>query len=738
MLKNLGYDIHEPDNMFLAGREFMKEHNNKVTNNIIDYLNRASHLLNDDVITFLRTNTSELQKLIDDDTHLTYNWFSANTFINNYLLTDKNVLETVQLCFLRIAVQLNLGSTQGVKQCYNELREKRFVFASPCFFNAGLKKPQMSSCFLYQMDDNTDSITKTWSRVALLSKYNGGNGIDLSRIRHSEVANSGITKGVVPIAQVINGIIRMFDQGGKRRGTATLYLRPHHIDVFQFCELTLKTGDIYARAHDINTALWCSWLFFWRVLRDEDWTLFCPNYAPELNDVYGLEFNRLYCLAERREMPSYAKKVVKARELYEHIVRCQLKSSMPYILHADACNYKSNHRFMGYIPCGNLCLEVIQHSSSDKVSSCNLASLSLKSYVVDNKFDYQQLSKSVRILVRNLDNMIERNWYPDSKISEDNKNERPLSIGVSGFADMLYQMNLSFEDEETLVVNKRVFACIYFNALVESVELAIQRGKFADFNKSPLAQGKLQFDLWRDEYELLCANDMKPSENIRRYEDDEPVDPHEWNQETIVLSNSTIIEPTWNSLKQAIMTYGVRNSLLIGLMPTCTSSQILMNAESTETHQGIIYSRKLNKGAYPVVNMYAYEDLKKLGLWNEHVVNIIQSNNGSLSSLRFTVKSKPELFPKFNGDFDELKRIVRKYKTMYELPQKRLIKLAADRARYICQSQSTNIYISDPTEDQLKALHIYTMQIGLKTGMYYLRTCPAIEPIKLTMCYSCS
>jgi len=231
---------------------------------------------------------------------------------------------------------------------------------------------------------------------------------------------------------------------------------------------------------------------------------------------------------------------------------------------------------------------------------------------------------------------------------------------------------------------------------------------------------------------------MKPSENIRRYEDDEPVDPHEWNQETIVLSNSTIIEPTWNSLKQAIMTYGVRNSLLIGLMPTCTSSQILMNAESTETHQGIIYSRKLNKGAYPVVNMYAYEDLKKLGLWNEHVVNIIQSNNGSLSSLRFTVKSKPELFPKFNGDFDELKRIVRKYKTMYELPQKRLIKLAADRARYICQSQSTNIYISDPTEDQLKALHIYTMQIGLKTGMYYLRTCPAIEPIKLTMCYSCS
>lgn len=731
-IKNLGYDIHNPENMFLAGREFMKRHNKKISNNVLDYINRASHLLNDDVINFMKTNHEILQNLIDDDTHLRYDWFSANTFINNYLLSDKQVLETIQLCFLRIAVQLNLDSIEGVKNCYKQLREKHFVFASPCYFNAGLKKPQMSSCFLYQMDDNTDSITETWRTLALLSRHNGGNGIDISRMRHSEIGSSGLAKGIVPIAQVINGIIRMFDQGGKRRGSATLYLRPHHIDVFQFCELTLKTGDIYERAHDINTALWCNWLFFWRIIRDEDWTLFCPNYTPELNEVYGLEFNRLYCLAEKRDMPKHAKKVIKARELYEHIVRCQLKSSMPYILHADACNYKSNHRYLGYIPCANLCLEVIQHSSPDKISSCNLGSLSLKSFVVNKLFDYKQLAESVRTLVRNIDNMIERNWYPIQKISVDNKRERPMAIGVSGFADALYQMDLSFEDEETTLVNKRIFACIYFNALAESVKLAKERGSFVGFEKSPLAEGKLQFDLWRDEYKLLCDNDMKPPENVRSYEDDEPIDPREWNQEQI-----DDIEPSWESLKRAIIKHGVRNSLLIGLMPTGTSSQILMNTETVETHQGIIYSRKLNKGAFPVVNMYAYDDLKKLGLWNEHTVSVIQSNNGSLSSLRFIVRTKPQLFPEFNGDHKQLKRIVNKYKTMYELPQKRLLKLAADRARYICQSQSTNIYISDPTEEQLLALHIYTMQLGLKTGMYYLRTCPATEPIKLTVCYSC-
>jgi ribonucleoside-diphosphate reductase alpha subunit len=730
--KHLGYDIANPDHMMLAGRMLMIHHNSRVPNTIEDYLEVNKDILSKRIKSLFQAYHEELSTLLLRPIHLNYDWFSANTFIKNYLLPSG---ETVQLCFLRIAAQLYTDLTSIVK-CYHGLADRQYVVASPCFFNAGTIKPQMSSCFLHTMGDDTASITKTWADLSLTSKYTGGNGVDLSLIRHSEIGKGGLSKGVVPIVQVINHIIRMFDQGGKRKGTATLYLRPHHIDVFDFCELSLKTGDIYLRAHDINTALWCSWLFFDRVRKDEDWTLFCPNYTPELNYCYGDEFNRRYIEAEKRKLPAHAKRTVKARDLYRHIVQCQLKSSMPYILHGDAANIKSNQRYMGYIRCANLCLEIVEYSEPNKIASCNLSSISLRAFACPSGFDYRGLAETTRLVTRNIDSMIESNWYPIPQIGEDNKKDRPLSIGVSGFAETLHELDLAFEDDQTLELNKRIFACIYFNALAQSVQLAIEHGPHHDFHKSPLAEGKLQFDLWAEEYRLLKSMGMDPLAHIRAEQDDRPIDPDKFDQQPIELTNGFTIEPSWESLRQAIKTYGVRNSLLIGLMPTGTSSQVLMNAETTEAHQSNIYSRKLDKGAYPVVNKYLVRDLQALGLWTPTTIKLIQGNQGSVQSLPFTVRQSPSVFPEFTGDHTRLKRVCQKYRTMYEISQKRMLKLAADRGRYICQSQSTNVYLSDPTTEQLEALHMYSFMIGLKTGMYYLRTSPATEPMKF--CLSCS
>ena len=731
--KNLGYDILEPDNMLKAGAMLLQSLD--VPTTIDQYLAKASTVLSADVAEFLHQNRDKLDPLLTP--LLDYDWFSANTFVNNYLLRiNERVVESVPLCLLRVAVQLyHNDGVEQVAKCYRQLARRYYVPASPCFFNAGTTKPQMSSCFLHSVGDDTQSITDNWHNLAFTSKHNGGNGVDLSLIRHSEIGMAGMSKGVIPIARTINSIIRFFDQGGKRKGTATLFLRPHHIDVYEFCELGLKTGDIYARAHDVNIALWCSWLFFWRVRRDEQWTLFCPNYAQQLNHCYGAEFNKLYVELESKDMPPHAKRVVKARDLFRHIVSCQTKSSMPYILHGDACNIKSNQRYMGYIPCSNLCLEVIEFSSPDKIASCNLSSISLRAFASPSGFDYQELGHIARSVTRNVDRMIDYNWYPIDKIKDDNAKDRPLAIGVSGFAEMLHELDLAFEDQDTLKLNKMVFACIYFNALVESVQLAIETQPHHDFHKSPLAQGMFQFDLWAQEYRLLKELDMAPLEHIRKESDDIPVDPLSWGQKTIKLSNGYLVEPNWQSLRVAIKTFGVRNSLLIGLMPTGTSSQVLMNAETTEAHRGNIYSRKLDKGAYPVVNRYMVADLKRLGLWNAHTVRLIQGNNGSIASLPFTVRTHPQLF-QFNDDYRRLKHVVNKYKTMYEISQKVILKLAADRGRYICQSQSSNIYIADPTIEQLTAVHMYAMMLGLKTGMYYLRTDPASEPMKF--CLSCS
>lgn len=726
-MKSLGFRLDSYDYHLLAGRMLLIQHRMRCPKTIEEYVSLMIKRLNSNVRDFLIVNADKFNDLISeypvrDEDH---DWFSANSLINNYLACVKygtSPIELPEIFYLRLASQMYYTDIDRAIECYKELVRGEYAVASPIAYNSGMKEHQMSSCFLYQVGDSVDSFTESWSKLAHISKYNGGNGIDMSKVRHSEISQVGMSSGVVPVIQVFNSIIRAINQTGKRKGAATIYLRTHHIDVESFCELSLKTGDHNLRAHDINTALWTSSIFWDRVETGGKWTLFCPAYTPELNDLYGEEFNIKYREAELRDIPSHARKTVDARGLLKHITQCQIQSSMPYILHADASNFKSNQKHRGYIPCSNLCLEIIEYSDDKEVASCNLSSISLRSIVGDGDIDYDKLSRISRSLVKNLNKTIDNNWSPIQDIVTSNMKHRPLGIGVSGFSDMLQELNLSFEDEGVLEVNKRVFACIYFNTMLQSVEEAMREGPYDSFKGSPLSEGKFQFDLWAEEYK------MNPN-RVRKEEEDKPICPSTFNQKRVQLSDGTIVEPTWESLREVVMRVGVRNSLLVALMPTATSSQILRNCEAAEGHMSNIYSRKVLSGAYTVLNRYMVRDLESLGLWNKDVIEFVQSTSGSLSNLDSFVKTR---YPNFN-DYKTLRHCMSKCKTMWELKQRLFLRLTADRARYVCQSQSTNLYLADPSSEDLQRIHQYTNALGLKTGMYYLRQRPSSQPLNFTL-----
>lgn len=740
--KILGYDARSYDNLILAGRMALWDLKKTAPKNIDEYLGVLGHRMNVDVSSYFKAKADLLERemIKYDVCDLKHDWFSANSLIHTYLSKAKygaDPVETPQQCNMRQAVQLYYkDSVEDVLRCYREVAQGYYTHASPTIFNAGMKRHQMASCFFSTVDDSIDGMKDSWSMIADISKNNGGVGIDASRIRHSEIGDVGMSSGVIPYVQVLNSIIRLVNQTGKRKGALTVYLRPWHIDIFEFCELSLKTGDPYARAHDVNTAIWDSWLFQDRVRKDQDWTLFCPNYVPQLNDLWGEQFINAYKLAEEdTSIPSHAKKTVKARKLMDRIIECQDKSSMPYLLNGDSCNAKSNHQHLGYIPCSNLCLEIVEYSSPDEIASCNLGSLSLRKYASSKTktVNYNLLGEMTRSLTRNLNRVIDNNWYPLEKIRVPNLKHRPIGIGASGFAEMLHKLDLPFDAPETRDINKKIFACMYFNSLCESINQALHGGCYESFEGSPLSKGKFQFDLWADEYQMLERLGMKPPASIRKKEDDIPVDPSSWDQQPITLNNGYIVYPTWESLRQAILKFGTGNSLNIALMPTASSSQILRNCESVEAHVGNLYSRKVISGGYPVINRYMVKDLRTIGAWSKATIDIIQSDKGSISKLGDVIQSMPDKFPEFNGDWEKLRHIQRKYRTMWELSQKVFLQMAADRARYICQSQSTNIYLEDPTPEQLAAVHTFTSFLGLKTQMYYLRTTGAVEPIKFTV-----
>jgi len=768
--RTLGYDVKSFKQQELAGKMLMYNIRKHAPKDIIEYAKILKGRLSPMTIDYINRYTDVLQPVLDANSKndYLYAFFEATVWQRNYLFklfSSDMPSETPQLLFMRLAIQFYHDiSVDAVIRCYLEMSQMKYTHASPTMFNAGTMVPSMSSCFLGSIQDDRKSISYHGvHEPAMISSFGGGLGLDLSRLRHSEVGVStgyvGVTRGLVPVCYLYNANIRMWDQKGKRKGAETVMTRSHHIDIFQFSELSDPTGDHYARAHDLNTSILTSWEFWKRIEQNGDWTLFCPKYTKKLNDIYGEAFSKQY-----REYEAMAKagtlkplepstiiyKVVKARKLLEHIIDIQRKSGMPYMMNWDACNFKSNHRHLGYIRGTNLCQEIVQHvgitpDGHEEFAVCNLASISFRTFAkprttdgtikIDDLFryiDFESLGPAIRSLVRNLNQVIEYTHYETPGSRYNNMRHRPVGIGAQGFAELLYILDVNVEHPATLEINKALWACMYFNALIESVEQAIQHGEYESFKGSPLSEGKFQFDLWAEEYQYLKANDYLVDDSVRREEDDLPIDPVEWRQSEITLSNGHVVSPTWDSLRQAVMKYGTRNSLLLTAMPTASSSNIMGNTETVEMPQQNIFSRSIMGGSYMISNRYLQRDLTAINCWNRYTIDLIQSDTGSISKLNNFIKSHPEWYPRFN-DWSRLSHLQKKYKTMWEISQKLFLKMAADRGRYIDQSQSTNVYLADPTVPQMVAMLRYGNRLGLKTLMYYLRRLAGNEPIKFTV-----
>lgn len=739
--RELGYATQNYDNLRLAGRMQLQSHLNENPKTLLEYLQAFEERLDPKVVSYLQAHQEDVSLLQEKTHHLNWkhDWCSASSLLNTYCAKNSSGLrETPFFTWLRVATACHHGENSWgeIATMVEDLMRMKYIPASPTIFNAGFKNGQLSSCFLLTVDDSIDSIFLDGVHtMAKISKNNGGIGVDISRLRHSGINGGGESSGILPWMYILNGTIRAVNQGGKRNGACSVYLRMHHLDVFEFCEAGLKTGDHYSRMHNLNFALWVPDLFMERVKENGQWTLFCPNLTPLLNDSCGKEWEASYEAYEKDL--SVPRKTVEARRLLEHVITCQTGSGMPYILYADSCNRKSNQKNLGYIRCGNLCLEIIEFCSNDEIASCNLSSISLRHFASKKTktFDFSSFGSTVRQVTRNLNRVIDRNFSIDPRVKKSNDRHRPIGIGVSGMAELVAKMGLewtSFEDREKpsselQELNKKIFACMYWHALRESLEMSLEEGAYSTFEGSPLSEGKFQFDLWREEFqELEASKRLFPA--FRKREDDDPISPESWGEEETFLSNGEKLLPTWDSLREKIVLHGVRNSLLIALMPTASSSLPLKNGETVEAHQSNIYNRRLTTGDFPIVNRYLQWELEKNGLWSREVIGLLKADDGSVARLG-------DFLQKFMGRRgDEItESIQRRYKTMWELSPKIFLRLAADRARYICQSQSTNVYIRSPTEKQMQSLHVSTYALGLKTGMYYLRQAGATTAYKSTV-----
>jgi ribonucleoside-diphosphate reductase alpha chain len=743
---------------------------------------------------------SEIDKNISSD--YDHDFFSASTFIDTYAakinFEDTEPVEVPQYTYMRVAIQLySHVNLEAVLNCYNELSSKYYTPASPIIFNSCFKKNFLSSCFLASIEDNLEDIEyKAGTVVGMISKGCGATGIDISRLRHSGIAGGGYSKGILSWIQIINTNIRAVDQLGKRAGAAVVSLRPHHIDVEAFIQATSKVGDRYNTVHDINTSIFYSYIFMERVRAKAKWTLFCPNHTKNLNDIWGQEFKEEYIkteiLAEEREkeyeevQKEYNKiqfdltdrhklrqakkvlnlaksrrikhKIINAYDLFKMICDSQMKTAMPYLNNGDAINFKCNQNNLGMIRCTNLCQEVTLISDEKNISSCNLHSMSLRHYAkkeIDRKldittaitdsFDFQLYADKTMSIVENIDNAIDVAKYPLDKYDENdnlihkdiinktNEDNRPIGIGSQGFAEMLYELDLRIEEDKDYVtqLNKTIFACRYFNGMAKSVILAILKGKYKNFESSELSKGNFQFDLWNAELKIKGFSKNRPNFT-------EPINPKNWNQKEILLSNGDTIKDTWEDLRRCVMKYGVRNSMLFCEMPTASSSIILRNTETSEIGQSNIYSRRILNGSFPVLNRYMVNDLQKINLWNQNTVDFLIANDGSIKNLDVYINSHSDKYPEFSNateskDVERLLFLIQKYKTMWEVSQKQMLKYSKDRAEYVCNSISQNIYMKDPAFDKIGASHLTADELGLKNIIYYLRTGTSIKTIKFAM-----
>jgi len=677
--------IH-PDYSTLAGRLIIANHSKNTSSMFVDtmsklYMNNDKHgkpspLITDDMMLTARTYENELNQLCNYNRDYLIDYFGFKTLERAYLMkVGKEIVERPQHMWLRVAMGIHGDDMDKIIETYELMSQKYFTHATPTLFNAGTPHPQLSSCYLIAMeDDSIEGIYNTLKDCALISKWAGGIGLHIHNVRASGSdirGTNGSSNGIVPMLRVFNHTAKYVDQGGgKRNGSFAMYMEPWHADIESFLDLRKNHGDEDLKARDLFYAIWMSDLFMERVKAGQDWTLMCPDECPGLSDVYGDAFNALYTHYEKE---GKGRKTIKARDLWFQILDAQMETGTPYLLYKDAVNRKCNQKNLGTIKSSNLCCEITEYSDENETAVCNLASIALPAFIVtdDNgnvTFDYVKLHSVARTVTNNLNKVIDVNFYPTKKTERSNFRHRPVGIGVQGLADVFILLNLPFASDKAKEINVRIFQTIYHAALTESCEIAKVDGRYSTFDGSPASEGILQFDMW----------EVDPMEKVKMY--------------------------NWDNLKEQIKTYGLRNSLLVAPMPTASTSQILGYNECIEPITSNIYSRRTIAGDFMVVNKYLIQDLIKLDIWNDKIKNNIVANNGSIQQI--------DIIP------DDIKE---KYKTVWEIPMRNLIDMAADRGAYVCQSQSLNLWLEDPTYNNLTSMHFYGWKKGLKTGIYYLR-----------------
>ena len=637
-------------------------------------------LLAEDVYNIIKENSEILDSNIIYDRDFRYDFFGFKTLERSYLLKlHGQVAERPQHMLMRVAIGIHKNDIESAIQTYNYMSEGWFTHATPTLFNAGTPKPQMSSCFLLTMkEDSIAGIYDTLQQCAKISQSAGGIGLSLHDVRAQGSyikGTNGTSNGIVPMLRVFNDTARYVDQGGgKRKGSFAMYLEPWHADVFDFLDLKKNHGKEEMRARDLFYALWTPDLFMKRVEEDGNWTLMCPNECPGLSDTYGEEFEKLYT---KYEAEGKGRKTIKAQDLWFKIMESQIETGTPYMLYKDAANLKSNQKNLGTIKSSNLCTEIMEYTAPDEVAVCNLASIALPKFVRDGEFDHDKLFEVVYHTTKNLNKIIDNNYYPVEEARNSNMRHRPIGLGVQGLADAFILMRFPFESDEAKKLNSEIFETIYYAAMTASKDLAKAEGAYETYEGSPVSQGIFQFDMWG----------VTPSS---RWE--------------------------WDILKEEVKEHGVRNSLLLAPMPTASTAQILGNNECFEPYTSNLYTRRVLSGEFIIVNKHLLRDLVKLGLWNEDLKNKLMIENGSVQNIAEVPDNIKEL-----------------YKTSWEISQKNILDMAADRGAFICQSQSLNVFIENANFAKLTSMHFYAWKKGLKTGMYYLRTKAATDAIKFTV-----
>ncbi len=657
-----------------------------------DYVNprtgKKASMIAEDVYKIIEDNADKLDSTIIYNRDFGYDFFGFKTLERSYLLKiNGHIVERPQHMLMRVSVGIHKDDLDAAVETYELMSKRYFTHATPTLFNAGTPKPQMSSCFLLQMqDDSIEGIYDTLRQTAKISQSAGGIGLSIHNVRATGSyirGTNGTSNGIVPMLRVYNDTARYVDQGGgKRKGSFAIYLEPWHADVFQFLDLKKNHGKEEMRARDLFFAMWIPDLFMKRVEENGEWTLMCPNECPHLFDTYGDEFEKLYTSYEK---VGKGRKTIKARELWEKILEAQIETGNPYMLYKDAVNRKSNHKNLGTIRSSNLCTEIMEYTAPDEVAVCNLASIAIPMFIsesVDGKkfFDHKKLYKVTKKITRNLDTVIDENFYPVPEAENSNMRHRPVGIGIQGLADAFIMLRLPFTSEEAKKLNQEIFETIYFAALTASMELAKEKEPYSSYKGSPISQGEFQFNMWNIGEDELSG----------RWE--------------------------WKKLRESIMDHGVRNSLLVAPMPTASTSQILGNNEAFEPYTSNIYTRRVLSGEFIVVNKHLLEDLVNLGLWNNDMKEDIMRASGSIQH----IDSIPQ----------ELKEL---YKTVWELSMKDIIDMARHRGYFIDQSQSLNLFMQDADYSKLTSMHFYAWKSGLKTGMYYLRTKSAVNAIQFTV-----